>query len=121
MGLVSQPKRDRLGHPTSSPSIYSCSLWCGSGVPTTYCINIILTSSDFFQYLILREQNKSYKINSTNFKYNIEIIKYIKSKTSKTLIIYSFIYSFASFLYLSQQLDILHLAVLVCCWFLISI
>ena len=117
MGLVSQPKRDRLGHPTSSPSIYSCSLWYGSGVPTTYCINIILTSSKFFQYLILREQNKSYKINSTNFKYNIEIIKYIKSKTSKTLIIYSF----ALFLYLSQQLDILHLAVLVCCWFLISI
>jgi len=36
MGLVSQPKRDRLGHPTSSPSIYSCSLWCGSGVPTKY-------------------------------------------------------------------------------------
>jgi len=36
MGLVSQPKRDRLGHPTSSPSIYSCSLWCGSGVPTKH-------------------------------------------------------------------------------------
>jgi len=34
MGLVSQLKRDRLGHPTSSPSIYPCSLWCGSGVPT---------------------------------------------------------------------------------------
>jgi hypothetical protein len=32
MGLVSQPKRDRLGHPTSSPSIYPCSfvvwVWC---------------------------------------------------------------------------------------------
>ena len=35
MGLVSQPKRDRLGHPMSSLSIYSCSLWCGSGVPTS--------------------------------------------------------------------------------------
>jgi len=32
IGLVSQPKRDRLGHPMSFPSIYSCSLWCGSGV-----------------------------------------------------------------------------------------
>ena len=62
MSLVSQPKRDKLGHLTSSPSIYSCSLWYRSGVPTTYCINIILTSSKFFQYLILMEQNKSYKI-----------------------------------------------------------
>jgi hypothetical protein len=34
MGLVSQPKRDRQGHPTPSLSIYPCNLQCGSGVST---------------------------------------------------------------------------------------
>jgi len=44
MGLVPQPKRDGLGHPTSPLFIYSCSLWCGSGVPTNKFLNI---SSDY--------------------------------------------------------------------------
>jgi hypothetical protein len=34
IGLVSQPQRGRLGHPTSSLSIYSRNLRYGSGVPT---------------------------------------------------------------------------------------
>jgi hypothetical protein len=34
MGLVSQPKSDKLGHPTSSLSIYQYNLRCGSSVPT---------------------------------------------------------------------------------------
>ena len=34
MGLVSQSKRDSLGHPTLSSTIYPCNLRCGSGVPT---------------------------------------------------------------------------------------
>jgi hypothetical protein len=41
MGSVSQLKSDRLSHPTSSPSIYSCNLRCSFGVPIKGGLNII--------------------------------------------------------------------------------
>ena len=41
MGSISQPKNDRLGHSTSSLSIYLCNLRCGSRV-STYSPNVAL-------------------------------------------------------------------------------
>jgi hypothetical protein len=41
MGSVSQLKSDRLSHPTSSPSIYSCNLRRSFGVPIKGGLNII--------------------------------------------------------------------------------
>ena len=41
MSSVSQPKSDRLGHPMSFPSIYSCNLRRSFGVPIKGGLNII--------------------------------------------------------------------------------
>jgi hypothetical protein len=67
MGLVPQPKRDGLGHPTSPLSIYSCSLWCGSGVPTKISTEQILTNraeTIFKPEHIYTDNKQIYKNNS---------------------------------------------------------